>query len=96
MSGKSRRRGRKLSRSQRKQTVREVRPPVASTPAAAKAAPQTPATPPPVSAVRTPAAKAAPAPAPSVSGELKRIGILAGAMLALLVVLYFVLPLIID
>lgn len=94
MSGKTRRRGRKLSRSQRKQVSREVSPPVASAPAARKPASQTP--PPPFSAARTPAARAAVARTPNVSGELKRIGILAGAIMALLVALYFVLPLILD
>jgi len=33
---------------------------------------------------------------PNVSGELRRIAILGGIMLAVLVVLFFVLPLILD
>ena len=93
MSGKSRRRGRRLSRSQRKKVGRVVTAPVVE-PAAKKTAPAPQVA---VPAVRTPAANTAVQPeSSSVSGELKRIGVVGGIMVALLVVAYFVLPLILD
>ena len=94
MSGKSKRRGRHLSRSQRKKTGREGFAPVAQAPAAAPKAVPAPRAVAPVSAVRTPAAKTALVEPPDISGELKRIGVVGGIMVALLVAAYFVLPLI--
>jgi hypothetical protein len=92
MSGKSRRRGRRLSRSQRKRVGRVVSAPLTEAPAAPKAAPKPVAA--PVSAAREPAPKTAVLrEPPNISGELKRIGVVGGAMLLLLVVVYFVLPL---
>ena len=94
MSGKSRRRGRKLSRSQRKKAGNVVAAPVVQ--AAAPTA-QGPAPPAPIPvAAKPPAAKAALIEPPDISGELKRIGVVGGIMVALLVVAYFVLPLILD
>lgn len=93
MSGKSRRRGRRLSRSQRKKAGRVVAAPVvesavpapkAASPVAAKA---------PV-ATKAPAPRAAVAESPNISGELKRIGLVGGIIVALLVAAYFVLPLV--
>ena len=94
MSGKSRRRGRKLSRSQRRKAGRVSAAPVVETaaPTAQKPAPQ-PLTP---VAVKASAAKTALIEPPSISSELKRIGVVGGIMVALLVVAYFVLPLILD
>jgi len=93
MSGKSRRRGRRLSRSQRRKVGKVVAAPVAQAAAAPKAAP-TPRAAPPVSAVKAPAAKTALVEPPDISGELKRIGVVGGIMVVLLVAAYFVLPLI--
>jgi hypothetical protein len=100
MSGKSRRRGRHLSRSQRKRLGHDVSPlrpaptapatPEASAPAAvSKAALARPAATAPAAraAVRTLAASS------NVASELKRIGVLGGIMLLLMVAAYFVLPL---
>jgi len=92
MSGKTRRRGRRLSRSQRKKVGREVAAPVAAAPAAGKAVPTPRATAP--VAAKAPAAKTALAEPPHISGELKRIGLVGGVMVVLLVAAYFVLPLI--
>lgn len=92
MTGKSRRRGRKLSRSQRKKAGRVVAAPVVET-AAPTAQGPTPPAPTPV-ATKPPAAKAAFIEPPDISGELKRIGVMGGIMVALLVVANFVLPLI--
>ena len=93
MSGKSRRRGRRLSRSQRKKVGRVVTHPVVE-PAARKTAPAPQAAAP---AVRAPAADTVVPPESSnISGELKRIGVVGGIMVVLLVVAYFVLPLILD
>jgi len=93
MSGKARRRGRRLSRSQRRKVGKVVAAPVALEAAAEKAAPAPRATA-PVSATRAPAAKTALVEPPHISGELKRIGVVGGIMVVLLVVAYFVLPLI--
>jgi len=90
MSSKSRRRGRRLSRSERRKVGRVVAAPVALESAAGKAAPA-PRAAAPVSATRAPAAKTALAAPPDVSGELWRIGILAGIIAVILVVVYFVL-----
>jgi beta-lactamase regulating signal transducer with metallopeptidase domain len=102
MSGKSRRRGRRLSRSQRKKVGRVVAAPV-TTPAAptaqkpapvskvSKVAPAATSTP---VATKAPAAKTVVAETANVAGELKRIGMVGGIMVALLVAAYFVLPLI--
>lgn len=92
MSGKSRRRGRRLSRSQRRKASRMVAAPVAPAPAAQKLAPA-PQPPTPVAA-KPPAAKTALVEPPRILGELKRIGVVGGIMVVLLVVAYFVLPLI--
>ena len=94
MSGKSRRRGRRLSRSQRRKASRMVAAPVApvAAPAAQKLAPA-PQPPTPVAA-KPPAAKTALVEPPRILGELKRIGVVGGIMVVLLVVAYFVLPLI--
>ena len=92
MSGKSRRRGRRLSRSQRRKASRMVAAPVAPAPAAQKPAPA-PQPPTPVAA-KPPAAKTALVEPPRILGELKRIGVVGGIMVVLLVVAYFVLPLI--
>ncbi|MGD9118786.1 MAG: hypothetical protein PVJ08_08685 [Dehalococcoidia bacterium] len=90
MSGKSRRRGRRLSRSQRKR----VAPVVQSAAPVSKATPAATSAP---AVAKAPAAKAAVQSAPSnVSGELKRIGMVGGLMVALLIAAYFVLPLILD
>jgi predicted flap endonuclease-1-like 5' DNA nuclease len=99
MSGKSRRRGRKLSRSQRKKVGRVVAAPVAESaaPTAHKPAPTSKAAPVAASAptvTKAPSARAVAQTAPSnVSGELKRIGVVGGLMVVLLVAAYFVLPL---
>jgi hypothetical protein len=100
MSGKSRRRGRHLSRSQRKRLGHDVSPlrpaaaaPVTPTTAAPAAVSQ--AAPPPQTAT-APAARAAVrtlAPSSNVASELKRIGVVGGIMLLLMVAAYFVLPL---
>jgi hypothetical protein len=99
MSGKSKRRGRHLSRSQRKKLGHDVAPlrPTPATPAPTTAAPAavSKAAPPPQAAT-APAAKAtarALAPVSNVASELKRIGVLGGIMLLLMVAAYFVLPL---
>jgi hypothetical protein len=95
MSGKSRRRGRRLSRSQRRKLGRVVAAPVveSAAPTAQKPAPApTPKAAPAVT--RAPAARmAVQAAPPDVSGELKRIGIVGGIVVVLLVAAYFVLPL---
>jgi hypothetical protein len=99
MSGKSRRRGRKLSRSQRKKVGRVVAAPVAESaaPVAQKPAPAPKAAPVAAKApavTKAPAARTAVQKAPTnVSGELKRIGMVGGLMVVLLVAAYFVLPL---
>ena len=99
MSGKSRRRGRRLSRSQRRKVGKVVAAPVAqaaapkAAPAAQKPAPASRAVA-PVSAAKAPAAKTALVEPPDISGELKRIGVVGGIMVVLLVAAYFVLPLI--
>jgi hypothetical protein len=92
MSGKSRRRGRRLSRSQRKRVERVVAAPVVKS-AAERAAPAPRAA---IVAARAPAAKTAMAEPLNVSGELKRIGVVGGLMVVLLVAAYFVLPLILG
>ena len=96
MSGKSRRRGRRLSRSQRKKAGRVVAAPVveAAAPTAQEPVP-TPQAPTPV-ATKPPAAKTALIEPPDISSELRRIGVVGGIMVTLLVVAYFVLPLILD
>jgi hypothetical protein len=94
MSGKSRRRGRRLSRSQRKKVGRIVSAPVVETaaPTAQKPMPAPKAAP---VAAKAPPPKAVALPEPPhIAGELKRIGMVGGIMVALLVVAYFVLPLI--
>jgi len=96
MSGKSRRRGRRLSRSQRRKSGKGFATPAAQPPVVAQKS-----EPPPRAATRVPAPRAsAPkttlAQPPNVSGELRRIAILGGIMLAVLVVLFLVLPLILD
>jgi hypothetical protein len=99
MSGKSRRRGRKLSRSQRKKVGRVVAAPVveSAAPVAQKPAPAPKAAPVAARApavTKAPAARTAVQKAPTnVSGELKRIGMVGGLMVVLLVAAYFVLPL---
>lgn len=93
MSGKSRRRGRRLSRSQRRKVGKVVAAPVAQAAAAPKAAPA-PRAVAPVIAAKAPAAKTALVEPPDISGELKRIGVVGGIMVVLLVAAYFVLPLI--
>ena len=92
MSGKSKRRGRHMSRSQRKKTGREGFAPVARPPTAERTAPSPQAVA-PVSA-KAPAPKTALVEPLHISGELKRIGLVGGVMVVLLVVSYFVLPLI--
>jgi beta-lactamase regulating signal transducer with metallopeptidase domain len=100
MSGKSRRRGRRLSRSQRKKVGRVVAAPVveSAAPTAQKPAPTSKAAPVATSApavTKAPAARTAiQAEPPNVSGELKRIGVIGGIIVVLLVAAYFVLPLI--
>jgi hypothetical protein len=99
MSGKSRRRGRKLSRSQRKKVGRVVAAPVEAAPAAQKPVPASPAAPVAAKApavARAPAAKTVVKESSNVSGELRRIGVVGGLMVALLIAAYFVLPLILD
>lgn len=93
MSGKTRRRGRRLSRSQRRKVGKVVAAPIAQAAAAPKAAPA-PRAVAPVSAAKAPAAKTALVEPPDISGELKRIGVVGGIMVVLLVAAYFVLPLI--
>jgi hypothetical protein len=101
MSGKSKRRGRHLSRSQRKRLGRAVSTPAASTtptPAPTTSAPAAGAAVPPRE--ETPVAAKATArtltPSTNVSGELKRIGLVGGIIVAMLVAAYFVLPSILD
>ncbi len=96
MSGKSRRRGRHLSRSQRRKVGKGFAAPVAQPPVVAQKSEPSPRAVTRVPAARAPAAKTALAQPPDVSGELRRIAILGGIMLAVLVVLFFVLPLILD
>jgi hypothetical protein len=93
MSGKSRRRGRRLSRSQRRKLGRVVAAPVveSTAPMAQKPAPAPQAAP---TVTRAPAPRTAvQAAPPNISGELKRIGIVGGIIVVLLVAAYFVLPL---
>jgi hypothetical protein len=97
MSGKSRRRGRKLSRSQRKKVGRVSTAPVVETaaPTAQKPTPApAPTAPTPVAAKAPPPRAVAMPEPPHIAGELKRIGVVGGIMVVLLVVAYFVLPLI--
>lgn len=91
MSGKSRRRGRRLSRSQRRKVGKVFAAPVAQT-AAPEAAPA-PRVAPVSASAPAPKVSVQPEP-PNISGELKRIGVVGGIMVVLLVVAYFVLPLI--
>ena len=104
MSGKSRRRGRKLSRSQRRKAGKVTAAPVApvapivesTAPTAQKPTPTpAPTAPTPVTA-KAPAARATAVEPPQIAGELKRIGVVGGIVVALLVAAYFVLPLILD
>ncbi len=96
MSGKSRRRGRRLSRSQRRKAGRVTAAPVVEA-AAPTAQKPTPTSQPPTPVVtKPPAAKTALVEPPDISGELKSIGVVGGIMVVLLVVAYFVLPLILD
>jgi hypothetical protein len=99
MPGKSKKRGRHLSRSQRKRLGHDVSPlrPATAAPAPTTAAPAavSKAAPPPQAAT-APAARAAArtlAPSSNVPSELKRIGVLGGIMLLLMVAAYFVVPL---
>lgn len=94
MSGKSRRRGRRLSRSQRRKAGRVSAAPVAPAPAAQELEPAPQVVAPAIA--KAPAAKTALVEPPRISGELKRIGVVGGIMVVLLVVAYFVLPLILD
>ncbi len=101
MSGKSRRRGRRLSRSQRRKAGRVIATPVveAAAPAAQKPAPMSPSPTPraaPPVAAKAPVAKTVVVEPPHIAGELKRIGVVGGLMVVLLVVAYFVLPLILG
>jgi hypothetical protein len=101
MSGKSRRRGRKLSRSQRRKLGRVGATPVAQAivtpPAQAVAQKPMPAPRAATVSPRAPAQRMAiSVEPPNISGELKRIGVIAGIIGALLVAAYFVLPLILD
>lgn len=99
MSGKSRRRGRHLSRSQRKKLGRDVSSPAATTPTTSTPAAVAGPTPSPRAEAPVPAAKPvakAVAPSTDVSGELRRIGLVGGLIVAILVAAYFVLPLILD
>jgi hypothetical protein len=101
MSGKSRRRGRRLSRSQRRRLGRVGATPLAPSVATplAQAGAQKPA-PVPRAATVSPRASAQrmaiPLEPPNISGELKRIGVIGGIIGVLLVAAYFVLPLILD
>jgi hypothetical protein len=104
MSGKSRRRGRKLSRSQRRRLGRVGATPLAQSVAIPQAQPvaipqaqlaaQKPVLVPRAATVipRAPAQKMAlPTEPPHISDELKRIGVMAGIMAVLLVAAYFIL-----
>ena len=94
MAGKSRRRGRHLPQVNKKKKVsRGVKAPLASAPVAAAEPSSTPprveARPP---AAKAPASRAATARPLNVAGELRRIGLMGGSMVAILVLLYFFLP----
>ncbi len=91
MSGKSRRRGRKLSRSQRRKAGRVSAPVVESAAPTAQKPTPAPRAPTPVAA-KAPTPKTAVVEPPRISGELKRIGVVGGIMVVLLVAAYFVLP----
>jgi hypothetical protein len=91
MSGKSRRRGRHLPRSKRKKGRKGFSAPVASAPAEAQKPEPAPRADTVIPSPKTPTPKAAVAQATNVAAELRRIGILAGIILVILVVLFFVL-----
>jgi hypothetical protein len=92
MSGKSRRRGRHLPRSKRKKVRKGFSAPAASAPAEAQKPEPAPQPDTAIPSPRAPTPKAAVAQATNVAAELRRIGILAGIILVILVVLFFVLP----
>lgn len=96
MSGKSRRRGRHLPRSKRKKGRKDFSAPVALASAGAQKAEPAPRADTTVPPSKVPTPKAAVVQSPSIVAELRRIGILAGIILVILVVLYFVLPLILS
>jgi len=91
MSSKSRRRGRRLSRSQRRKVGRGFTPPAAHPTVVAQKSEPLPRADIRVPLAKTSAPKTALAQPPNVSGELRRIGILAGIIAVILVVVYFVL-----
>ena len=93
MSGKSRRRGRHLSRSKRRKGGKAFSAPVALAPAVAQKSELPPRADAPVPSAKAPTPKPTVAQHPNIAAELRRIGILAGIILIILVVLFFVLPL---
>jgi hypothetical protein len=92
MSGKSRRRGRHLPRSKRKKVRKGFSAPAALAPAEAQKPEPAPKVDTAIPSPRAPTPKTAVAQATNVAAELRRIGILAGIILVILVVLFFVLP----
>jgi len=96
MSGKSRRRGRHLSRSKRRKGGKVFSAPAALAPAVAQKPELSPRADTPVPSAKAPIPKPIVAQHPNIAAELRRIGILAGILLIILVVLFFVLPLILS
>jgi len=96
MSGKSRRRGRHLSRSKRRKGGKVFSAPAVQPSAVAQKSELLPRAGTPVPSAKAPTLKPTVAQYPNVAAELRRIGILAGILLIILVVLFFVLPLILS
>jgi hypothetical protein len=93
MSGKSRRHRRHLSRSKRRKSGKVLSAPVAQPLAVAQKPEPASRADASVPSARAPTPKPAVARHPNVATELRRIGIVAGILLIVLVVLFFVLPL---
>jgi hypothetical protein len=92
MSKKSRRRGRHLPRSKRRKGGTGFSAPVAQPSAVAQKYEPAPRVEAPVPSAKALTPKAMVAQHPTVAAELRRIGILAGIIAVILVVLAFVLP----
>jgi hypothetical protein len=96
MSGKSRRHRRHLSRSKRRKGGKVFSAPVVQPSAVAQKPEPASRAGAPVPSAKAPTPKPTVAQYPNVAAELRRIGILAGIILIILVVLFFVLPLILS
>jgi hypothetical protein len=91
MSGKSRRRGRHLSRSKRRKIRKAFSASVALAPAETQKPEPAPRAEAAVPLSKAPTPKVVVAQATNVAAELRRIGILSGIILVIMVVLYFIL-----